>query len=145
MVTKAEKKALRLKQRKKQIDEQRAVARAKRQKKQMINWAIISIVVLIVAGFGYSTYMKNQGFAECLTKAGVGMYGTDWCPHCQDQKQMFGKSFKKVTYINCDANPKACQAEGVTGYPTWIYPDGDRTSGVQSFAALSEKTGCQVQ
>ena len=28
------------------------------------------------------------------------MYGTEWCPHCQDQKRAFGTSFKYVQYIN---------------------------------------------
>tara|TARA_Y100001968_G_scaffold286084_1_gene286504 strand:- start:27 stop:398 length:372 start_codon:yes stop_codon:yes gene_type:complete len=33
--------------------------------------------------------------AEHLTKEGVVMYNAYWCPHCHDQKEMFGKKLQK--------------------------------------------------
>lgn len=64
-------------------------------------------------------------FAQCLTEAGMTFYGAYWCPHCQDQKAMFGESLQYVNYVECDAGgenaqPEACVAAGVEYYPTWI-------------------------
>ncbi len=88
-------------------------------------------------------------FAQCLTDKGVKMYGAWWCPHCTAQKKLFGSAFKKVNYVECSpAGSKSmsaqCQADGIQGYPTWVFADNTRTSGEQSFAALSLKTGCVV-
>lgn len=37
---------------------------------------------------------------------------------------------------------QACTTNSIKSYPTWIFADGSRVSGEQSFAALAEKTGC---
>ena len=29
------------------------------------------------------------------------MYGLYWCPHCIEQKQMFGEAFHYVPYVEC--------------------------------------------
>ncbi|MEE3718977.1 vitamin K epoxide reductase family protein [Tumidithrix elongata RA019] len=52
------------------------------------------------------------------------MYGAFWCPHCRDQKELFGEAKKQIPYIECDPrgeNPKTqlCQAKGIKGFPTW--------------------------
>lgn len=151
MATKAEKRALRLKQRTQDVKKQRAAATRRRRNKKIINATVIALVALIVAFFAYKYIMqqnapgKYDALAQCLTREGAGMYGTDWCPNCQNQKQMFGNSFKYVTYINCDANPTACDSQGVTGYPTWIFNDGSRLIGTQSLDALAEQTGCALE
>ncbi|MFH1400716.1 MAG: hypothetical protein ABIH41_04295, partial [Nanoarchaeota archaeon] len=86
-------------------------------------------------------------FARCLTQSGATMYGASWCPHCNDQKEMFGSSVHLVNYVEC-ATPDGggqtvpCQAAGITAYPTWIFGDGTQESGLLTFAKLSEKTGC---
>lgn len=149
--TKAEKKALRLKQRQDEIQQQRDAAAKKRNTKKMINLGIVGAIVLIIVAVGFTQYESSTGpheldeFAKCITQAGAGMYGTDWCPHCQEQKRMFGRAFQHVVFINCDQNPTACQNQQVTGYPTWIFQDGERLSGVQSLYSLAEQTGCQVE
>jgi uncharacterized membrane protein len=79
--------------------------------------------------------------AEHLTSVGAKMYGAFWCPHCHDQKQLFGKeAFSKVNYIECDAKgpngkPELCQAAKITGFPTWDVK-GQRLSGTQSLLEL---------
>lgn len=85
-----------------------------------------------------------DAFAQCLTDAGLVMYGTDWCPHCQDQKAMFGVSFDFIDYVNCDFNQAVCQAKGIEGYPTWYHDDQLWTSGVQTFNSLSGVSGCEM-
>lgn len=87
--------------------------------------------------------------AEHLTAIGAKKYGAYWCPHCHDQKQLFGReAFQKVNYIECDPGgqnpqPDLCQAAKIEGYPTWEI-NGKLYSGVQSLerlAALSDYQG----
>ena len=76
------------------------------------------------------------------------MYGAFWCPHCHDQKQLFGKeAFSQINYIECDPKgknpqPDVCQAEGVKGYPTWKI-NGQSVSGTQSLEELAQMSGYQ--
>ena len=53
------------------------------------------------------------------------MYGAFWCPHCQRQKEMFGReAWSKINYVECDSRGEGnkasvCLAKGVNGFPTW--------------------------
>ena len=84
-----------------------------------------------------------DSFAQCLTDRGVVMYGAEWCPHCQTQKKMFGKSFKYINYVECPQDPKRCLAAGIEGYPTWVI-NGEKLIGEQDLEILSKKTNCQI-
>lgn len=91
-----------------------------------------------------------DAFAQALTASGAKMYGAYWCPHCQNQKKMFGSSFQYIDYIECDprgddANPDACQAAGIKGYPTWVFGDGSRASGELSLQQLSQRSGVPLE
>ncbi len=86
---------------------------------------------------------QYDGFAQCLTEKQVTMYGTDWCKYCQQQKGMFGKSFKYVNYVNCDFNEQECDTAGVQGYPTWEI-NGEVYSGVQPLEYLSSLSECEL-
>lgn len=35
-----------------------------------------------------------------------------------------------------------CKENNIDGYPTWVFPDGTRASGEQTFAELAAKTSC---
>jgi glutaredoxin len=106
--------------------------------------------ILIVIGVAYSSisgYFAKpntlDGFAKCLTSKGATMYGAVWCPHCQEQKKMFGDSFKYVSYVECPDVPTVCEQMGVTGYPTWII-NGVHKEGTQSIEELSSLAGCPL-
>ena len=106
------------------------------------------IGILVVDGLIYLVIPKEgtreyDSFASCLTNAGFTMYGTDWCPHCKAQKEMFGASFDKIDYVNCDINAEECAIQGVQGYPTWKI-NGQSYSGTQSLEILAERSGCQL-
>jgi uncharacterized membrane protein len=81
--------------------------------------------------------------AEYLSSIGAKEYGAYWCPHCYDQKQLFGKeAFAKVPYIECDpkgknAQPDVCAAANLEGFPTWDI-NGERFSGTQPLQKLAE-------
>jgi glutaredoxin len=85
-----------------------------------------------------------DAFAQCLTDAGVVMYGTDWCPHCQAQKKLFDDAFDYVNYVNCDFNQKLCKDKNIKGYPTWYKGYELLEKGEVTFEQLSEASGCQA-
>ena len=87
--------------------------------------------------------------AQHLSATGAKKYGAFWCPHCNEQKQLFGKeAFADVDYVECDPqgeNPQrdVCMAKGVQSFPTWeidgkLYPG---TKELDELAELSKYTG----
>ncbi|MGV8150875.1 MAG: peptidylprolyl isomerase [Candidatus Woesearchaeota archaeon] len=93
---------------------------------------------------------KNlDDFAKCITEKGAKFYGAYWCPHCNNQKEMFGDSMQYIEYIECavEGQPQVqtddCTLAGITGYPTWII-NGESYPGEQTLANLARLTGCTV-
>jgi uncharacterized membrane protein/glutaredoxin len=87
--------------------------------------------------------------AEHLTQSGAKMYSAYWCPHCHDQKQLFGKeATAKLPYVECapdglNSQTAVCQAiPEIKGFPTWEI-DGQFLSGAQSLDALAQASGYQ--
>lgn len=85
--------------------------------------------------------------AKHLKESGAKFYGAFWCPHCQKQKQTFGKeAMEFVPYIECsepDRRPNAtCQVAGIESYPTWEI-NGQRSTGEKSLADLADLSGYQ--
>lgn len=117
---------------------------------------IIGIVAVLAVGAGVLMYRTTNAptpldpFAACLADKGVVMYGTSWCPYCKQQKELFGRAFRKAAYVECSmpGNPRAqapkCKEQGIMGYPTWIFGDGTRETNVLPLAQLAEKTGCAL-
>ncbi len=121
-------------------------------KKSTLVWSIIGL--LLVSGFVWliiapSKPGKLDTLASCIKDSGAIFYGAFWCPHCQNQKAMFGRSAKLLPYVECSTPDgkgqlQLCKDVGVTGYPTWVFPDGTREGGEVSLARLSEKTNCPL-
>jgi hypothetical protein len=88
-------------------------------------------------------------FAQCLGEKGAIFYGAFWCPHCQAQKKLFAGSDKALPYVECSTpdgqgQTALCREKGVESYPTWIFADGSRVTGEQTFETLAAKTGCAL-
>jgi hypothetical protein len=103
--------------------------------------------VFLVVGFAQSTDL--DGFAKCLGEKKTTMYGSFLCSHCDDQKKMFGSSFRYVPYVECTVRGSRemtfpCIAAQIRYTPTWIFADGERRTGIQQLKDLSEKTGCKL-
>jgi len=117
---------------------------------------IISILITIAVIIGAFLLIKNvdkkpgalDSFAMCLEESGATFYGAFWCPHCQEQKMMFGrKSAKLLPYVECSTpdgkgQNQVCTDAGIESYPTWDFADGERRTGALPLATLSEKTSC---
>jgi uncharacterized membrane protein/glutaredoxin len=84
--------------------------------------------------------------AEHLASRGAVMYSAWWCPHCNDQKQLFGKeAVGRLTIVECaadgrDSQTQLCASKGIQGFPSWEI-DGKLESGVKSLQQLSELSG----
>ena len=89
----------------------------------------------------------TRALAEHLTEEGVLFYGASWCPHCQEQKRLFGASASRLPYIECSpAGPNApqspsCSRAGVQSYPTWVINGRAIVGEVLSLAQLADATG----
>jgi hypothetical protein len=84
--------------------------------------------------------------AKHLTEIGAKEYGAYWCPHCHEQKMLFGKEAASlINYIECDpkgknARPQLCQAAKIQGFPTWDI-NGKLYEGTQSLQKLAQASG----
>ena len=110
------------------------------------------VLILLVAGlYMFSGWFSNTtGYAigedervqlaQCLSGKDVVMYGSIYCKHCSDQKDVFGNTaFKFVDYIECSGgNPLCVELEGV---PAWEI-NGTINYGVHSLEELGELSGC---
>ena len=113
--------------------------------------SLFILIAVVLAGVGYFTLYgfpvedgTYDSFAKCLAEKKITMYGAAWCPHCQREKRLFGSSFQFVPYVECPDNPQLCTEKGITGYPTWIFPDGRRFAGEQGLQKLSAESGCSL-
>jgi len=87
-----------------------------------------------------------EELASCLSEKGVKFYGAYWCPHCNDQKELFGKAVESF-YVECSlpsaqGQTEICQEAGVKAYPTWEFQDGTKREGVLSLEQIKELSGC---
>ena len=86
--------------------------------------------------------------AEHLTASGAKIYTAYWCPHCHDQKELFGRqATEKLTVIECapdgrNSQRELCEAKKIEGYPSWEI-NGQLDSGVKPLAKLAEASGYQ--
>ena len=86
--------------------------------------------------------------AEHLTASGAKLYTAYWCPHCHDQKELFGRqATEKLTVIECapdgrNSQRELCEAKKIEGYPSWEI-QGQLDSGVKPLAKLAEASGYQ--
>ncbi len=123
---------------------------------QVRNLVILIVVVLAIVGGVYYFLWIQQGdptkfdqFAQCLKDKGVLFYGAFWCPHCQNQKSMFGASEKYLPYIECSTPDgkgelQECIDQKIETYPTWKFPDGSMHPGEMTLQELADKSGCQL-
>jgi len=134
--------------RKRQAEREASAADGKT--KKMLTYG--GIVILLAAAFVGGRYYRNHkydSFAKCLATKQAKMYGLYWCPHCIEQKEMFGEAFHYVPYVECAIKGSSemaagCKIAGVKLFPSWQFGQEPPKEVVLSLEALSDKTGCSL-
>lgn len=91
--------------------------------------------------------VAELALARHLQSIDAKMYGAWWCPHCYDQKALFGaEAAAQIPYIECasdgkNAQTELCRSQGeITGFPTWEIR-GQFYAGTQTLEKLAEVSG----
>ena len=66
-----------------------ATVTARRRRFSFMPASLILLAGAFIAGRYYRNH-KYDSFAQCLATKQAKMYGLYWCPHCVEQKEMFG-------------------------------------------------------
>jgi hypothetical protein len=126
-------------------------ARAPISGKKIVGGIVLLAALLLAGMILYRQQHRYDRFAQCLKERNVLMYGAYWCPHCADQKEKFGASFKYAPYVECGvpgdtrAESQTCKDAGIKHFPTWQFPPtGERFEGQLSLEDLSDRSGCPL-
>jgi hypothetical protein len=113
-------------------------------------WGAVAVLLVVAYAVGWNhKNHRYDEFAKCLSSRQAKMYGLYWCPHCIDQKEMFGKSFQYVSYQECAVHGSRelvaeCKAVGTKNFPSWQFAGGPLHEGELSMENLSARTGCSL-
>ncbi len=123
--------------------------------KQLAGIGIVAVLLLLAISYGIQGYTstlpgKYDGLAACLADKGVMFYGAFWCPHCKDQKKLFGNSAKLLPYTECSTPDgqgqlQVCKDKNIQGYPTWIFADGTVKNEILTPESLATAVGCPLE
>ena len=84
--------------------------------------------------------------AEHLTARGAVIYTAWWCPHCHEQKELFGRqAAARLKGVECasdglNSQTALCEQKKVQGFPSWEL-NGKIDSGVKSLNELADLSG----
>ncbi|MBT3395267.1 hypothetical protein HOA59_02360 [archaeon] len=118
--------------------------------KRGINIALVLFIAIIVAALtltqinnitGATIIKERTNTAKCLAEEGAALYITKNCPICEEQKRIFGTSFRYINYVDCSKNEENCKKTGITSYPTWIIYD-QQFVGIHSPEELRKTIEC---
>jgi uncharacterized membrane protein len=110
---------------------------------------VLAATVLSIIYVGTPTRPVNSdyatGLARHLAASGAVMYGAYWCPHCREQKALFGSAAALLPYVECDprgkhAQTERCRARGIRVFPTWEF-HGQLVEGALALNELARRSG----
>ncbi|MDO8516310.1 MAG: vitamin K epoxide reductase family protein [bacterium] len=132
-------------------------------KKTVVGGLVLGLLFTGVAVFAHNTGGPGDTyneFAQCLHDKGFAVLGSKTCASCLKQREMFGEAFHFIDEYECDPRNvktseeeeemKFCETFQIKKTPTWVQLDESRNtlyrfeSGIQSFASLSEVSGCAL-
>jgi hypothetical protein len=119
--------------------------------KKIVLAILVAAACFLVAVIVYRQRHRYDTFARCLSDRHLLMYGAYWCPHCAEQKEKFGASFRYAPYVECGipgnlrGEQQACKDAGIKRFPTWQFPPvGERIERILSLEELSDRSGCPL-
>ncbi len=134
---------------------------------QLVFRGVLMAVLVGITGIGWATAMDRPvaetgpglpipvtstsspaalALANHLSATGAQMYTAYWCPHCHEQKEMFGKeATAKLKIIECapdgrNSQADLCASKKIQGYPSWEIK-GVIESGVKPLSELATRSG----
>ena len=102
--------------------------------------AVIVLSVIILTNPGNKSEVP-ESTAKCIGENSA-LFVQLGCPHCEDQKEIFGNNVQYINVTDCFYNKETCIYENITAIPTWKIND-KYYIGVQSIEKLKELTGCK--
>ncbi|MEB3361382.1 MAG: vitamin K epoxide reductase family protein [Synechococcaceae cyanobacterium] len=84
--------------------------------------------------------------ANHLTAEGAVLYTAYWCPHCHEQKELFGReATQRLKVVECapdgqNNQAELCASKKIEGFPTWEIK-GKLDSGVKPLQKLASLSG----
>jgi uncharacterized membrane protein len=136
-------------------------------KGQLIFRGVLTALLVGITGIGWATAMDRPelvtgpgmpipvtsasspaatALADHLTAKGAVMYSAYWCPHCHEQKELFGKeATARLKIVECapdgrNNQAELCASKKIQGYPSWEI-NGKLDSGIKPLARLAELSG----
>ena len=130
---------------------------------QLIFRGILVSLAVLVVGMGWATALDRPesaltkgmappittpsspaaiALAKHLTAKGAVMYTAYWCPHCREQKELFGKEgAAELNVVECAPDgyknqAALCEKKQIKGFPSWEI-NGTVDSGVKPLAKLA--------
>jgi uncharacterized membrane protein/glutaredoxin len=119
-----------------------------------LGWAASADRPAVVSGPGVAPAVTTEStpqavaLAEHLTQTGAVIYTAYWCPHCHEQKELFGReATAKLKIVECapdgrNSQKALCDAKKIEGFPTWEI-NGKLDSGVKPLAKLAQMSDFQ--
>lgn len=118
-------------------------------------WGLIRAIVLVpalgviaAAQAGWLSPPADprlEALALHLQRSGARYYGAFWCPQCQHQSDLFGRSAAHLPYVECSPGGRSagfaveCVTAGVQNLPTWVI-DGQTHAGVLQPEELARRS-----
>lgn len=134
---------------------------------QLIFRGVLLVMAVLIIGLGWSvsavrptsTLAKGMAppverssnpdavaLANHLTAKGAVLYTAYWCPHCHEQKELFGReATQRLKVIECapdgqNSQAALCAAKKIEGFPSWEI-NGKLDSGVKPLNKLANLSG----
>ena len=107
-------------------------------------------MIITVSVFFITEHQKEdtntKDLIQCLSDAGVVLYGSKYCPDCSELIDNFG-GYDKIgpIYVECEEEMDRCIEKLKTGYVPEIQIKDEPYIGEPNLNDIAEKVGCLLE